>query len=182
MSMHAPIYAAIAVTGDTLSCWSEGADPARRAFSTPDGLLLQLLPVLDAVLASLPPEERAPAGIILGSKTGCLLADIDFDESRRPSALFASPAAFARTLPSTPAAEISVKLALHGPVLMVTHGVLSRALSWMRHTRAPVMIAGWMEQTERHAWFVVLREGSAPVAFEHDALPPELLRLMSPCL
>lgn len=61
-------------------------------------------------------------GVVLATYTGCLAADERFDETRgRPEG--ASPALFPATLPTSPAAELSIRLGLGGPIFSVRSGL-----------------------------------------------------------
>ena len=104
--------------------------PANTQTSDLSSILLQLA---TSVLTNLPPHLRQHTAIILGTPHGCLQADWEFDRSRREfGGRYASPAAFARTLPSTLPAELSVKLALQGPLLTISAGLASTALALRR--------------------------------------------------
>lgn len=63
------------------------------------------------MLPSLPPDRAAATAVILGSTAGSLDADLAFAASvaERPS-----PATYARTLPSTPGAELAILMGYRG--------------------------------------------------------------------
>jgi 3-oxoacyl-(acyl-carrier-protein) synthase len=99
-----------------------------------------MLQLAEAALHDLSPPDRTELGVVLGTVVGSLQADWEFDRSRREAGgRYASPAAFSRTLPSTSAAEITVKLGIRGPLLTVCAGnasagtAIRRASVWMRH-------------------------------------------------
>jgi 3-oxoacyl-(acyl-carrier-protein) synthase len=108
------------------------------------------------LLSHLPNEvDRSRIGFVVGTTVGCLEADRAFDESRRENVRFASPAAFAKTLPSTAAAQLALDFRLTGPSLVVSAGEVStavalrRAVAWMRHMRLAYVIAGGIEEGTR---------------------------------
>ncbi len=116
---------------------------------TSDPLANILLQLATSVLTDLPPHLRQQTAIILGTPHGCLHADWEFDRSRREAhGRYASPAAFSRTLPSTLPAELSVKLALQGPLLTISASTAStalalrRAASWMQHLKISHCLTG----------------------------------------
>lgn len=84
------------------------ADPSTRRMDLPSRY------VLEATQALSIPEGVQPGstGVFLGSSSGCLDVDIRFSQTldERPS-----PRLFARTLPSTPAAEIALRFGFRGP-------------------------------------------------------------------
>jgi hypothetical protein len=86
-------------------------------------------------------------GVVLASFTGCLAADERFDETRaRPEG--PSPALFPATLPTAPAAELSIRLGLGGPVFSVRAGIrtaLALALSLVRAGDAELVLACGLE-------------------------------------
>jgi hypothetical protein len=66
--------------------------------------------------------ESENTGIVLASLTGSLAADEAFDETRsRPEG--PSPLLFPPTLATSPAAELSIRLGLGGPVFAVRAGI-----------------------------------------------------------
>ncbi len=104
------------------------------------------------LLSDIEPPMRDTVGLVIGTALGCLETDRIFDRSRREAhGRYASPAAFARTLPSTVAAEITLKFSLHGPSLVVSSGATStslaiyRAMRWMEHFQLSFCIAGGMD-------------------------------------
>lgn len=61
------------------------------------------------------------SGLVLGTLTGCLEADERFDATRGQDG-GASPLLFPATLATAPAAELSIRLGLRGPVSVVSSG------------------------------------------------------------
>ncbi len=110
------------------------------------------LQACEPLVCDLDERMKSRTGLVIGTALGCLETDRDFDRSRREAGgRYASPAAFSRTLPSTVAAELSLKLSLQGPSVVLCNGVnsaalaLRRAVSWMTHFDLPYCIAGGME-------------------------------------
>ena len=105
------------------------------------------------LLCNIELPERDNIGLIIGTAFGCLETDRVFDRSRREAdGRYASPAAFARTLPSTVAAELALKFSLRGPSLVVSSGAtstalaISRAMRWMDHFHLTFCIAGGVDR------------------------------------
>ena len=94
---------------------------------------------------------RERTGVVLASFTGCLAADERFDETRaRPEG--PSPALFPATLPTSPAAELSIRLGLGGPVFSVRAGIrtaLALASSLVRAGDAELVLACGLEVPAR---------------------------------
>lgn len=165
-----------AAAGTQAGCFTlpEGLGPG-EATASGDPMAALMLRLAALLLVDIPPEERASLGVVLGTTTGCLAADAAFDRSRREAGgRYASPAAFARTLPSTVAAELSVKLKLAGPMLTVCAGDTStamavrRAVSWRRHCLGMrCCLAGGFEQEDdqvRGALLLLDDEGMGSVS------------------
>jgi hypothetical protein len=142
------ILRAAAGEGDAL--WSLPASPPCENAGLPaDPLSALAIRALRALTGALPDSVCRPLGLFLGTTTGSLPADREFDRSRRDAAgRYASPAAFARTLPSTLAAELSVTFGLQGPLITLCAADISAALAlrraalWMRHAALDAVIAG----------------------------------------
>jgi hypothetical protein len=104
------------------------------------------------LLAHVPVQEIPQVGLIVGTTQGCVEADRAFDVSRRENPRYASPAAFATTLPSTVAARLALQFKLIGPSLVLSAGdasaavALRRAVAWRRQLGLSWVIAGGIEQ------------------------------------
>jgi len=161
------ILRAVAGEGDRMWAAPSLADSLHNQATASDRSLPESLPDLLATLAlravhhlihNLPQPARESLGIIIGTTSGSLRMDHEFDRSRRDAgARFASPTAFRRTLPSTIAAEISVRLKLRGPLLTLCAGdastalALRRGVAWLRHFQLNQVIVGgidWPMPTE----------------------------------
>jgi hypothetical protein len=125
---------------------------APAAASAGGSLAAAALAMASGLLEGQPAEARDGMGLVLGTATACLHADRAFDRSRREAAgRYASPAAFAQTLPSTVAADLSVKLGLRGPLLTVDGGersaavAIRRGASWMRQLGLGQCLVGALE-------------------------------------
>ncbi len=99
------------------------------------------------------PLARERTGIVLASLTGCLAADERFEETRgRPEG--ASPALFPATLATSPAAELSIRLGLGGPVFSVRAGfeaALALAARLVARGEADAVLACGLEVAARGA-------------------------------
>lgn len=124
---------------------------------------------MERLLAHVPVGvDKSRVGLIVGTTLGCLEADRAFDLSRRENPRFASPAAFAQTLPSTVAARLALDFKLTGPSLVLAAGdvsaavALRRGVAWMRSFGLQYVIAGGIEQMagETRVGLVLLGEGA----------------------
>lgn len=107
-----------------------------------------------SVLLDVPGNAVDETGVFLGSANGCLDVDLRFAGTldSRPSPRF-----FARTLPSTPAAEVAVRFGLRGPNTCL---VQSENAGWL------AVLAAVQE--------IEVGSCSEAVAGEYDAVDPEL--------
>jgi hypothetical protein len=142
--------------GEGERAWGMGGEAVGMTETTSGEPMARLmLRLVGHALRGVPVEARLGMGLVLGTTTGCLAADAEFDASRREAGgRYASPAAFSRTLPSTVAAEVSVKLTIGGPALTVCAGAAStavalrRAASWLRRMAGmELCVAGGFEQS-----------------------------------
>jgi hypothetical protein len=149
------ILRAAAATGSSTwlmpSVQETGPNDLHGADALADAALRACLPLLSEMTGA----DLDRTGVVIGTAFGCLETDRLFDRSRREhGGRYASPAAFSRTLPSTVAAELALKLSLRGPGLVITRGnastalALRRAVSWMVHLELAYCIAGGMEWAE----------------------------------
>ncbi|NOZ02309.1 MAG: hypothetical protein GXP54_10530 [Deltaproteobacteria bacterium] len=107
-----------------------------------------------ARLASVPEELKDGTGVFMGSKNGCLDVDLRFAATLdgRPS-----PRLFARTLPSTPAAEVAVRFGFKGPNTSIVQDQCAGLLA----------LLAAIQDMESGAC-------SAAIAGEYDVVDPEL--------
>jgi hypothetical protein len=103
-------------------------------------------------MAGVTPTLRDNSGLFIGSTTGSLHDDLEFDNSRAADGgQYPSPNAFRRTLPSTLATELTMDLGLHGPVVVYAAGAASAAVAcvrgaeYVRRGMVPMAIVGGME-------------------------------------
>ncbi len=128
------------------------------------------------LLTHIPPEMREATGVFLGMPYGSLAADLAFQRSRRADGgQFASPAAFARTLPSTLAAQVALAGGLCGPGVVVCAGsasgavAVARASQWicsgaMESCLAGVLHCGPLDDAAAPAAFFCLLTAAPPGA------------------
>ena len=134
-------------------------------------IVQELARMAHALLAAAPDIPRDRIGIILGTHHGCAFDDALFDDSRRADhGRFASPAAFARTLPTTIPAHLGLLMGLRGPTFILSSGpastrlALHRAAAWLQALHLPLILAGGFEQhseTRFRAALVALRPSAA---------------------
>jgi hypothetical protein len=170
MTSTLSILRATSATPRTLHLLPE-APPPPTGFHGADLLADLALRAAFPLLANLSDTDRDRTGLLIGTAFGCLETDRLFDRSRREAAgRYASPAAFARTLPSTISAELALKLSLRGPSLTLLRGpastalALRRAASWMRHLDLPFCIAGGIDwrTDDCQAAFLLLSNAPSP--------------------
>lgn len=96
-------------------------------------IIAQLSPKLDGINKA----ARLATGIFMSVPNDSIEADIAFNASRRSDGgKYPSPAAFRETLPSSPAAQLSIALGLGGPMVVFcgdAHGAqaLASARRWL---------------------------------------------------
>jgi len=175
----ANVVAAAGASNSEFRCFP-GKATGNSEFRSPDPLASLALGALQPLVGRIPAEKRAATGLVLGTTLGCLETDRAFDRSRREhNGRYASPTAFSRTLPSTVAAELSLRFQLTGPSLVLSAGdssaaiAVRRGVAWMRHFDLDYCIAGgidWIGPTvgtheEKKVAFVLLgRETRGTVA------------------
>ena len=180
------ILCAAAAHGDQF--WSLPQTPVSTSdWQSPDPLGALMLRLTESVLGGIQtatlPQSFADIALILGTTRGCPQSDWEFDRSRREAGgRYASPAAFARTLPSTIPAELSVKLRLTGPMLTLCAGsastavALRRAISWMKHMRLRACIAGGFDASSpedlRGAIVLLAPVDEAAIGYLHATASP----------
>jgi 3-oxoacyl-(acyl-carrier-protein) synthase len=149
-----PILRAAAIRNGSMSLLPTGQNTQIGELRGADVLADVALRACVPLLIGISDGDRDRTGLVIGTGFGCLETDRVFDQSRRDNGgRYASPAAFSRTLPSTVAAELALKLCLRGPSLVVSRGsasaavALRRAASWMVHLDFEYCIAGGMEWT-----------------------------------
>ena len=166
-----PILRAAAIDSEAVSLLpldqNAQFEDLRGADALADVALRVCAPLLDGISGG----DRDRTGLVIGTGFGCLETDRVFDQSRRENGgRYASPAAFSRTLPSTVAAELALKLYLRGPSLVVSRGstsaavALRRAASWMVYFDLEYCIAGgveWTQETGCMAGLLLLAKNSA---------------------
>lgn len=114
-------------------------------------LAASYLAVDDARLA-LPLAHPERVGLVFGTGLGCLLSDAEFyDKIVAQGATAASPRAFAYTVSSAAAGEVSIALGVHGPNTTLHMGMaagigaLGYAVDLIGQGRADVVLAGGVD-------------------------------------
>lgn len=97
------------------------------------------------------PGELRNAGFILAGQYGSFVTDIDFYETTRQGAQFASPNLFSYTLPNIVIGECALQFGLTGPTYCLDSGggragaALDEAASLLRENTVGAMLVGWLE-------------------------------------
>ncbi len=106
-------------------------------------------------LLSRGPGPAPDTGVVLASRTGCRIADLRHHQRLvEQGAAFAHRAAFAATVPGTPAGEAAIHWGLRGPCLVLLgepDDALDAATALVRRRRARDLLALWVEAPERGA-------------------------------
>jgi hypothetical protein len=104
-------------------------------------LACRALVALGHFLAPLPGE----CAVVLCTTSGCAATDRQFEIDRRAG--HADPQRFAYTLPSTPIGELSIRLKLRGPglVIMGTDEQQARHVAMDLLSECPAVLIAWVE-------------------------------------
>ncbi len=104
-------------------------------------LACRALVALGNLLAPLP----GACAVVLCSTAGCAATDREFERARRAGAV--DPQRFAYTLPSTPIGELSIRLKLRGPglVLQGSDEAQARAVASDLLAECPAVLLAWIE-------------------------------------
>ncbi len=126
--------------------------------------------LVQRLLAAHDPAPAPDTGIVLGTRTGCRIADLQHHARLvAQGAAFAHRAAFAATVPGTPAGEASIHWGLRGPALVLLGEeaeTIEEAARLVRRGRARSLLGLWVELPERGAagrasgWLLRARAGS----------------------
>jgi hypothetical protein len=144
------ILSAASANGDAMRTFPPDL-PLHEFESHTDPLLSSTLRLTNALIKPLSTADHAAAAIIFATHYGSLRVDHEFDRSRHEAdGRYASPAAFTRTLPGSLPTELSIKLQIKGPLLILSGQsesdslplALRRAHAWLNHFHLNHALAG----------------------------------------
>ena len=160
------------------------AQLGRKGTSSYDRVTGLAVTVCSAALAdaALDPEEQSAAGVALGTTVGSLRSTVEFSQEtlvgEKPYLI--NPMMFPNTVMNCAAAQVGIKLGLHGVNATLAggalgfHQALQYAANALRRDHVRIMLTGAAEEFSPHrAWSEGRSTGEGAAAFVFDARPPE---------